>query len=163
MQSWDTANKATDMSDYSVCTTWERHDGEYYLVDVLRERLLYPDLRRRVVDHAKAFGAKTLLIEDKGSGTALLQDISYNDVRPVNEIFPIEPVGDKVMRMSAQSARIEAGRVYIPERADWLDDFRTEILQFPNGRHDDQVDSLSQFLNWAERNRSVVELWRNMS
>ena len=66
------------------------------------------------------------------------------------------------MRMSAQSATIEAGRVYIPERADWLDDFRTEILQFPNGRHDDQVDSLSQFLNWAERTRSVVELWRNM-
>ena len=132
------------------------------MVDVLRVRLLFPDLRRRIVDHAKAFRARTLLIEDKGSGTALLQDISYNEMRTIGEIFHVEPVGDKVMRMSAQSATIEAGRVYIPERADWLNEFRTEILQFPNGRHDDQVDSLSQFLNWAERKRARLDVWLNL-
>lgn len=162
VQSWDTACKVTNTSDYSVCTTWLTIDGKYYLVDVLRERLLFPDLRRRIVDHAKAFRARTLLIEDKGSGTALLQDISYNEMRSIGEIFHVEPVGDKVMRMSAQSATIEAGRVYIPERADWLEDFRTEVLQFPNGRHDDQVDSVSQFLNWAERKRAKLDVWLNM-
>ncbi len=61
------------------------------------------------------------------------------------------PEGDKVMRMSAQSAKIEAGYVLLPERAPWLQDFQTEILQFPVGKHDDQVDSLSQFLNWVSR------------
>ena len=55
------------------------------------------------------------------------------------------------MRMSAQSAKIEAGYVLLPERAPWLQDFQTEILQFPAGKHDDQVDSLSQFLNWVSR------------
>ena len=50
--------------------------------------------------------------------------------------------------MSAVSARIEAGSVHLPERAPWLQDFETEVLQFPRGRHDDQVDSMSQFLNW---------------
>ncbi len=47
------------------------------------------------------------------------------------------------MRMSAQSAKIEAGYVLLPERAPWLQDFQTEILQFPHGRHDDQVPSSS--------------------
>ena len=57
------------------------------------------------------------------------------------------------MRMSAQSAKIEAGYVLLPERAPWLQDFQTEILQFPHGRHDDQVDSLSQFLMWITKPR----------
>lgn len=68
-----------------------------------------------------------------------------DSVRPI----PIIPEGDKVTRMSAQSAKIEAGYVYLPERAPWLQDFQTESLQFPHGRHDDQVDSKSQFLGWV--------------
>jgi predicted phage terminase large subunit-like protein len=64
---------------------------------------------------------------------------------------PITPDGDKVMRMLAPSAKIEARYVLLPERAPWLQDFQTEILQFPAGKHDDQVDSLSQFLNWVSR------------
>src|SRR4030088_1565008 len=48
LQSWDTANKATELSDYSVCTTWERVGNEFYLVDVFRQRLNYPDLKRKV-------------------------------------------------------------------------------------------------------------------
>ncbi len=57
------------------------------------------------------------------------------------------------MRMSARSAKIEAGYVLLPERAPWLQDFQTESLQFPHGRHDDQVDSLSQFLMWITKPR----------
>ncbi len=55
--------------------------------------------------------------------------------------------------MSNQSAHIEAGQVFLPESAPWLDEFKSEIMAFPNGRFDDQVDSLSQFLGWAERNK----------
>lgn len=149
VQSWDTANKATELSDYSVCTTWFSHDGHYYLLDVLRKKLLYPDLRRQVIEHAKTFGAATVLIEDKGSGTSLLQDLSYRSMPQVRGVVGITPVQEKVTRMSAQSVMIEAGRVYLPERAPWLDEFRAELLQFPAGRYDDQVDSLSQFLGWA--------------
>ena len=51
--------------------------------------------------------------------------------------------------MVAQSAKIEAGQVHLPREAEWLDTFLHELLAFPNGRHDDQVDSVSQFLKWA--------------
>ena len=63
------------------------------------------------------------------------------------------PEGDKLTRMSAQSAKIEAGLVMLPERAAWLQEFQLEVLQFPHGRHDDQVDSMSQFLGWISRRR----------
>ena len=52
--------------------------------------------------------------------------------------------------MSVQSAKIEAGRVLLPKRAPWLFEFKAEIMQFPQGKHDDQVDSLSQLLAWHE-------------
>jgi phage terminase large subunit-like protein len=70
------------------------------------------------------------------------------------------PEHDKITRMSAQSSKIEAGQVYLPQQAEWLDDFRAELLQFPHGRYDDQADSLSQFLNWIDRpsgNRCAVQ------
>lgn len=146
IQSWDTASKAEEIHDYSVCTTWLEQGNSYYLVDVFRDRLEYPDLKRSVVEEARRHDAGVVLIEDKGSGTHLIQELDdEGSPRPI----PIMPEGDKVTRMSAQSARIEAGYVYLPKRAPWLQDFQTEILQFPHGRHDDQVDSLSQFLGWV--------------
>ena len=71
---------------------------------------------------------------------------------------PIRPEGDKIVRLEAQSAVIEAGCVLLPESAPWLDDFLVEILAFPHGRHDDQVDSISQFLAWASGKRRRREL-----
>jgi phage terminase large subunit-like protein len=62
----------------------------------------------------------------------------------------IKPEGDKLVRMEAQCARFEAGQVYLPHDAPWLSELLHEILAFPNARHDDQIDSISQFLNWAE-------------
>ncbi len=95
--------------------------------------------------------ANDVVIEDKGSGTSLIQDLKREGV-----VWPIAfmPEGDKLTRMSAQSAKIEAGQVHLPRQASWLGDFRTELLAFPRGRHDDQVDSLSQFLTWIEQRRS---------
>ena len=62
----------------------------------------------------------------------------------------IKPEGDKLVRMEAQSARFEAGQVHLPKEASWLAAFLHEMLAFPMARHDDQIDSVSQFLNWAE-------------
>jgi len=62
----------------------------------------------------------------------------------------IKTEGDKVVRMSASSDRIESGSVFLPREARWLDDFRTELLAFPYGSHDDQVDALSQLINWTK-------------
>lgn len=148
IQSWDTASKAEELCDYSVCTTWLQHDNGLYLTDVVRERLDYPDLKRRVVAEARKHNADVVLIEDKSSGTNLIQDLRREGkVRPI----AIKVEMDKITRMAAQSAKIEAGYVYLPEQAPWLADFMTEFLQFPYGRHDDQVDSVSQFLKWVTR------------
>ncbi len=126
------------------------HDGCYYLIAVLRERLIFPDLKRRVVAEAERHAADAVLIEDTGSGIPLIQELQREGpIKPIG----ITPEGDKVTRMLAPSAKIEAGYVLLPERAPWLQDFQTEILQFPYGRHDDQVDSLSQFLMWITKPR----------
>ena len=152
VQSWDTATKAGTTNDYSVCTTWLIRGRDYYLLDVLRKRLEYPDLRRAILSHAAAHKATAVLIEDAGTGTPLIQDLRRDGKRrPIG----IRPEHDKIVRLEAQSAVIEAGHVLLPERAPWLDDFRAEILAFPYGRYDDQVDSMSQFLAWAERHQMV--------
>ncbi len=65
-----------------------------------------------------------------------------------------KPEGDKIIRASTASAQIEAGRLYLPEDAPWLADFEHELVTFPNGRHDDQVDAHSQFLNWSRHRTS---------
>lgn len=149
IQSWDTAMTDGKSSDFSVCTTWYIQGNDYYLMDVLRVRLNYPDLRRRIIDHALHWGA-TPIIEDKGSGTSLIQDLRQSSPK---KPIAFRPEGDKVTRLIAQTPKIEAGHVYLPQQADWLDDFREELLLFPHGRYDDQIDSLAQFLNWIDHRR----------
>ena len=80
------------------------------------------------------------------------------ELRRAVRLISVKPEGDKITRMSAQSAKIEAGQVWLPEKAPWLDEFKTEILQFPNGRHDDQVDSMSQFLGWLDRRKRGIRI-----
>ncbi len=145
IQSWDTANKAGERNDYSVCTTWLMRDEACYLLDLHRERLEFPALKRRVAALRRQHGADAVLIEDRGSGTQLIQALLEEGLHAI----AVAPEADKATRLCAQSLHIEAGRVLLPAEASWLDEFRTELLRFPQGRHDDQVDSLSQFLAWA--------------
>ena len=152
VQSWDTGTKSGPSNDYSVCTTWQIRGPDYYLLDVYRNRLDYPDLRREVLSLAAEYQANVVLIEDAGTGTALIQQLHRErTLRPIG----IRPDRDKDTRLASQSYVIEAGRVRLPQDAPWLDAFRNEILAFPHGRHDDQVDSLSQFLIWAEKHRAL--------
>lgn len=160
VQSWDTASKAGELNDYSACSTWLIKGNEFYLMDVIRERLEYPYLKQRVIQMKRLKAAHTVLIEDKGSGTQLNQDLRYEKTG----VFPIavEPEKDKITRMSNQSARIEGGQVFLPAQAPWLDDFKAEMMAFPDGRFDDQVDSVSQFLNWIIERRKR-RWWTSLS
>jgi predicted phage terminase large subunit-like protein len=158
LQSWDTANKATELSDYSVCTTWERVGNEFYLVDVFRQRLNYPDLKRKVKALADQHGPHTILIEDKASGTQLIQDLWAEGLYAIKAYEP--PQGtDKIMRLHAQTAIFENGRVLLPRHAPWLADYIAELTSFPGARHDDQVDSTTQALHHL-REPDVIEQWR---
>ncbi len=102
-----------------------------------------------VVELARKYQANTILIEDKVTGTALIQQLAQEKLVGVPNPIGCTPQADKVSRLVAESPAIEAGHVLLPKRADWLEPLRTEITQFPNGQYDDQIDSISQYLNWA--------------
>ena len=145
VQSWDTASTVTESSSYSVCTTWGVRGSDYYLLDVVRERLEFPALKRRVVLKQRKYNADHVLIEDTMTGKALRQELRQSGaLRPL----PWHPKIDKITRMEQQTPKIEAGRVFLPKDAPWLHEFKAEVMAFPNGKHDDQIDSLSQFLSW---------------
>lgn len=151
-QSWDTANKSSELSDYTVCTTWGLIDKHLYLLEVLRRRLNYPDLRRTVKQQAEIYRVKTILIEDRASGTQLIQDLIADGVHCVARY---EPKLDKIMRMHSVTSTIENGFVHIPEQAHWLAEYLHEFAVFPNDRFDDQVDSTSQALDWIKEHESA--------
>jgi predicted phage terminase large subunit-like protein len=125
---------------------------EAYLIDVWRDRVDFPALVKKVLELRQSFGAALVLIEDAGSGTSLIQTLNERHC----PVCGIKPSGDKITRMSTGSVLIEGGRVLFPaKRTPALDDFLAELLAFPHGVHDDQVDSTSQFLGWLnDRRRS---------
>jgi predicted phage terminase large subunit-like protein len=154
VQSWDTANKATELSDYSVCTTWGVYENRYYLLDVFRQRLNYPDLKRKLRELAWRDRPNKILIEDKASGTQLIQDLKAEGVYAVTAYQP-PPGTDKIMRLHAQTAQFENGRVLLPSRAPWLMDYVNELTSFPGCRNDDQVDSTTQALDHLRLKKSM--------
>jgi predicted phage terminase large subunit-like protein len=143
MQSWDTASKGGPDNDWSVCTTWILAQGQrYYLADLWRGRVDYPSLKAKVVELAKAWSARRVLVEDAGAGMMIMQELNHK----VSGLVAIRPEGDKATRMAAASAKFEAGQAFLPERAPWLADLEAELFAFPGSRHDDQCDSISQAL-----------------
>jgi len=157
--SWDTALSAKDLASFSACVVLQVRGETAYVLDVFRERLEYPDLKRKVVELHKrwryAANDYALAIENKGSGMSLIQDLQDEHIHAI----AVDPAGDKVMRMNEQTARIEAGSVSLPKQAPWLDEFRREILAFPAGRYSDQVDAFSQALNRAYNRRDGEFSW----
>jgi predicted phage terminase large subunit-like protein len=149
IQSWDTANKCTELSDFSVCTTWGRKNKKLYLLHVLRRRVDYPELKRLVWEQFARFQPSNILIEDKASGTQLIQELIGEGVHCVTQY---EPTMEKIMRMHSVTSSIENGFVYVPTEADWLADYLKELGTFPACKHDDQADSTSQALDWAKQN-----------
>jgi predicted phage terminase large subunit-like protein len=125
------------------------------LLHVLRKRMDYPSLKRAVREQWQAYPAAVVLIEDKASGTQLIQELTEEGLHSVTRY---KPDGDKLMRLHAQSGVIENGFVYLPGEAHWLAEYLHEITTFPNGKYDDQVDSTSQALAWTKQ-RSSADVW----
>ena len=156
-QSWDTANKPTELSDYSVCTTWGLKNKQLYLLHVLRDRLEYPQLKRAVQTQADRFHPSNILIEDKASGTQLIQELRQDGIC---EVTPFEPGGlDKTMRLHSVTSTFENGLVFLPTEAPWLKVYVHELTSFPAGKYDDQTDSTSQALIWIKQGTHRYGLW----
>ncbi len=150
IQSWDPAATALPTSDWSVCTTWGYLAGRYFLLEIFRARLEYPDLKRQVIALRAKWRAHHVIIEQSSNGLALVQQLRKEG--PFNPVaWP--PKGmqqkDKAERLIAQTGQIDEGRVWLPAKLDGLDIFLSELRAFPTGRHDDQVDSLTQLLEWS--------------
>lgn len=143
-QSWDTAYDIEDHNDYSVCTTWALCGKRYYLLDVFRKRLEFPDLEKAIYEQREEWEADLVILEKAGSGISLFQNIRRENRN--HWLHVIGPAGSKQDRASQQTPKFERGEILVPAEADWLKAFEEELASFPHGKHDDQVDSVVQFL-----------------
>lgn len=146
VQSWDTASKATELANYSVCTTWGLSDSKLYLLDVYRRKPEFPELKRTVRELSLLWKAEVVLVEDKSSGTQLIQQLRSEGFQQIQAAPVLD--GDKELRLRAQTSKIEGGFVLFPESAPWLDAYLLELTTFPNAKNDDQVDSTVNALAW---------------
>jgi predicted phage terminase large subunit-like protein len=105
-------------------------------------------LKRAVREQAEAFGPATILIEDKASGTQLIQELVSEGMHAIQKY---EPKIDKIMRMNSVTSSIENGFVHLPDKAAWLGQYLHELSSFPKGKFDDQADSTSQALDWFKQ------------
>lgn len=136
-------------------------NNEYFLLEVLRVQLAYPDLKKLVYEQAAKHPLVEVVIEDAGSGSILYDELRRDPGLTMDLVTTIRPDRDKVTRAAAVSVHIEAGKVWLPTEAPWLMDFYHELVQFPGGGHDDQIDSLVQFLRYEageKGNTRLVEL-----
>ena len=108
------------------------------MLDVYREKVDFPKLKKAVIAQTEKWRPATVLVEDKASGIQLIQELRASGVYCLEAI---KPKGEKKMRMRAQTAQIEGGFVKLPRSASWLMDYEAELTTFPRGRYDDQVDS----------------------
>ena len=128
LQSWDTANKGGPENDFSVCTTWfVTRNRRWYLSDVWRKGVDYPELRAAVQSLAARHKAQRVLVEDAGAGTSVVQELNGE----VTGIVAVKPDRDKISRMAVVSAKFESGLVFFPERAPWLADLEFGALRVP--------------------------------
>jgi predicted phage terminase large subunit-like protein len=151
----DTAMKGDQLADFSVASVWLARGERSFLIDLWRERVDYPNLKHAITKLRAKYPQASLLIEDKGSGTSLIQELRISNV----SVIAITPEGDKITRCAAISAQFEAGSVFFPKSALWLDNLKAELLGFPNVKYDDQVDSVTQALNWIALHRQRETRW----
>lgn len=145
--SWDTANTAGDNSDYTVGTVWNMSNHGFFLMEVVRVKQEFPDLLRTIDVYRNKYPGSVLLIEPAGSGTAIIQLCKKQGIH----VWHAPPVDDKITRALRHMAYFERGLVLFRQDASWLSTLEKELLAFPNGKNDDQVDSITQALMYAER------------
>lgn len=149
IQSWDSASTIKESSDYSVCLTFFVHEAEFYLLDCYRAKLEFPDLLKKIKElHLSAKNkyecSVDIMMEGKASGIQAIQCLEKERVY-LNEV---QPEHDKQTRLRNVSHLIENGSCMFPDNnPDWWYDFEQELLRFPNAKHDDQCDALSQALS----------------
>jgi predicted phage terminase large subunit-like protein len=126
--------------DFSVLEVWDMTpDGDMILVHVWRDQTETPEVEDAVVRECHRWDAPYVLVESNGIGLGVVQSVRRRGIA-VRALNAKKHGGDKVARSQTAQIRAEAGTVYIPQAATWLQDFEAEVEAFPTGAHDDQVD-----------------------
>lgn len=148
----DTASKQNERNDFTVIGVWmqDRHNN-HYLADVYRGQPTFPELEAQIASMATRWKANAILVEDKGNGTAYIQNHQGKATAPAPIIGIEVGQNSKEFRFDKVTPMIEAGQVFLPVHASWLADYLKEIVGFPNAKHDDQVDMTSQYLDHARK------------
>jgi predicted phage terminase large subunit-like protein len=143
-QSWDPAVSENLGADYSVCTTWGvDNDNCAFLIDLWRGRRNFPDLIKWALHLEEKFKPDAVVVEAVGSGQSFYQELHRHLADRIQWHVPKE---SKIVRASAITPSLERGEVFLPKDAKWLEPFRNEIIAFPLGKNDDQVDSFVQMI-----------------
>ena len=154
-QSWDLSFKETGAS-YVVGQVWGRKGSRRYLLDQFRKRCSFTDTIAAFRAMCEKWpNCKAKLVEDKANGPAVISALSDS----IPGIIPVTPKGGKESRLRAVEPQFEAGNVYLPSSGlcPWMNDFEEELLTFPSGPFDDQVDAASMALNRYRQDGNTVE------
>ena len=147
IQSWDCTFKDTAGTDYVVGQVWGKSGANAYLINQVRERMSFTATIQAILNfHAKYPQARTILIEDKANGPAVIDILKH----AVPGVLAVEPDGSKIARAHAMTSYWEAGNIYLPHDsiAPWMPEFRREVTVFPAAAHDDQVDGMTQAIRY---------------
>lgn len=160
VQSWDTAFKKNAENDYSVCLTVGVANNGFYVLDRYKGKVEFPDLKRVACQLADQYRPAKVYIEDKASGQSLIQELRKGTRIP---IFPVKVENDKVARAYSVTPLIEAGKVFLPERAPWVNDYLETLTSFPKALHDDDVDATTQVFieEWLRKPQEAKSTYIN--
>lgn len=148
VMSWDIALSEMESGDYSACVVMLVRGEIFYILEVIRGRLPFETLKRKVIEVKRRYSTGKLLIEDSPISRGLIQSLREQSINVVAR----KPVSDKRARVIAQTDLFAGGGIRLPRHGAWLEEFIAELLAFP-GRHDDQVDALVQALAWSREGR----------
>ena len=152
IQSWDTAFEKSNRADYSACTTWGVFDHpddkgnlktNIICLDAFKQRMEFPELKQKAFEMYKEWEPDTLIVEKKAAGAPLIYELRQTGI--LLEEYTPGKGSDKIARVNAISDLFASGVVWCPETR-WADELMEELAAFPNGEHDDLVDSSSQAL-----------------
>lgn len=145
----DATFKESKDADYVVVQCWGRKGADYYLIDQIRGKWDFvttiSQLKSFIAKHPRA---TTRLIEDKANGPAIISSLKHE----ISGLIPVNPKSSKEARLASTQPLWEAGNVYLPQNAPWLDAYVAELTTFPTAAHDDQVDATSQALSRLSSN-----------
>jgi predicted phage terminase large subunit-like protein len=143
LQSWDTAQKPGESNARSACLDILVQDNRYFIAHAMAGQFeFYHDLEQLVLSHAEKHKPNAILIEDAGSGTALIGTLKQRGL----PVAPIKPEGDKETRLRQQMTKFTNRQVFLLKTAPGRADFEIELFSFPGSRRNDLVDALTQAL-----------------